>query len=213
MANDVVGAVGFNCTGKGEQNKGTIFKDITVQADPHSRPSDILLLFEQEAQRLGRITGSIQECKKRAAFSGDVKVYLDARRGVFTCKRGNGEINNIYHDVYTVRLKDEPPEETQRRLAVDAVMHHKGVIALDCKGDVDFSGEFVGPMMTGSLSRTRIKQSTWSLFKESIKNQFNTLVGAIKEIPGALADAFRPSQAMETRRRIAEEYPGWSYDR
>jgi hypothetical protein len=200
MANDIAGTVGFNCMDKNNSSKAIVHEDITVRADWRSRPSVVLELFAQEARRLSRITGRIgaKEGCHRAIFNGDISNYRVIKRGVFTCDHGNGNVTNVYHDVYTLRLKDEPPAETESRLKIDAVKRHKGLVVLDCKGSVEFTGKFVDPS-TQTTQQPVVPQKKVEPKKESLWSR----------IVEALKDAFRTS--VETRVRIAKEDKGWSY--
>lgn len=199
MSNEIVGTASFTCLDKSGSFKGIVNEDITVRADWRSRPSVVLDLFAKEAKKLSRITGQIGKGEgcHRTIFNGDVMNYRVTKRGVFTCDHGNGNVATIYHDVYTLRVKDEKPAETEKRLRIDAATRHKDLVVLDCKGVVNFTGKFADPAApTAPLPSAQQKvepkkESRWSRFIDALKDAFR--IGA------------------ETGARVAKEDKGWSY--
>jgi len=204
MANEIVGTAGFNCIGKDGSFTKIIHQDITVNADWRSRPSAVLELFAQEAKRLSRITGRIGAAERchRTIFNGEISNYRETKRGDFTCDLGNGNVSHIYHDVYTLRIKNEAPEETHKRLVIDAQNRHRGLVVLDCKGSVKFTGQFMEPNnVHADLKKPEPE-------KKAPEPEKKVWWGArFWEI---IKDVF--AKSAETRRQVAETDPGWSYN-
>ena len=164
MLNEITGVAGFRCEDANGNDNGIVYEDITILANWRDRPSEILKQFQNEAEQLSRITGIVcaGEGNRNSIFTGEIKDYFVSKRGKFTCNH-EGSKEWVLHDVYTVRIKDETPDETEARLAIEAVERHTGLVPLDCEGPVEFSGQFfdIDVLASPSQSDKPPEESIW----------------------------------------------------
>jgi hypothetical protein len=166
MVDEIMGVAGFRCEDAGGRNLGTVYEDVSIMADWRASPSTVLAQFKEEAERLSRIDGRICGAQNYAFFNGDIRDYLISMPGRFVCSSGSDK-HWVLHDVYTARIKDETPEETQQRLQTEAVQRHVGLVPLSCEGPVEFTGEFFeGGLLPGLPPQETAWERMWRKFGE-----------------------------------------------
>jgi hypothetical protein len=124
--NEIVGVAEFRCVDHKKNEVGKVYENVSILADWRESPSVLAEQFRDAAERLRSLSPNLCDALGglTALFSGRILENEITRPGVFTCMQ-RGEQVWMSHVVYSARIPDETPDETQARLEYEAETRHE----------------------------------------------------------------------------------------